>query len=209
MPGFLYSQAIDDFGTWWGVEIKKTFLKDFKAGLRAEVRLNQNSGNLKNFYLSPSFSYTPRKWLTLGVGYRFDDRYQQAERYFTQRHRVNIDVEFLYNIKRWDFEYRTRFQMHWEDYFDNDIEYPIMYNRNRLGVAFKWPQLPFKTSVSGELWLPLVSNAELSSFRLLIGQEYRLKEKHIFQLRFIFQTDLSTPEPVRNYIISSRYIFSF
>ena len=99
--------------------------------------------------------------------------------------------------------------MHWEDYFDNDIEYPIMFNRNQVEVAFKWPQLPLKTSLSGELWLPLVPNTELSKFRLLVGQEYRFKLRHIFQLRFIFQTDLSTPDPLMGYILSARYIYSF
>jgi len=209
LPGVCFSQPIHDFGTWWGVGIRKTFARDFKASLRAEVRLDENSTMVKNFYLAPSLDYSPLKWLTLTAGYRFDNRNQQSERYFTQRHRINFDVAFLYNIKRWDLKYRTRFQMHWEDYYDNDFEYPVMFNRNQVEVAFKWPQLPFKTSISGEIWLPLVTNTELSKLRIVVAQEYRLKVRNIFQVRFIYQTDLSTPDPLMGYILSARYIYSF
>lgn len=204
----IYSQAIDDFGTWWGAEVRKTFLKDFRVGVRLETRLNENSGFVKNFYVAPSIRYAPLKWLNISLGYRFDNRYQAAERYFTQRHRIHFDLGFSYEIKRFQFEYRNRTQLHWEDY-GSSSQYPIMYNRNKLGASYKWPQLPFSSSVSGELWLPLQVNTELSKFRLTVCQEYRLNKKHRFQLRFVFQTDLNSSNPWRDYIISSRYIFAF
>lgn len=205
----IYGQAIDDFGTWWGVEIRKTFLEDFRVSMRAEARLNENSGNLKNIYINPAFRYTPLKWLSVGVGYRFDNRYLQADRYFDQRHRINIDLGFTYEVKKFEFEYRTRFQMQWENYFSSKIEYPIMFSRNRIGGTYNWKQLPFSTSVSGEIWLPIVTDTELSKFRLVVAQEYKYKKKHRFQLRFIFQTDLGTGSPWRDYIISTRYIYAF
>jgi hypothetical protein len=206
----LHSQKItDDFGTWWGVEVRKTFLKDFRASLQAEYRLNENSSSTKNFYIAPSLRYAPLKWLYLNLGYRFDNRYQKEDRYFTQRHRINFDIGFTYEIKRWEVEYRTRFQLIWEDYFSSKIDYPRAYNRNLLGVSFKWPQLPFTTSVSGELWLPLVVNTDLSKFRMIVCQEYKFKKHHRFQLRFVFQSDLNQTEIWRDYILSTRYIFSF
>ncbi len=205
----IYSQAIDDFGTWWGIEVRKTFLTDFRASFAFETRLNQNSSNVKNVFINPALRYAPLKWLYVGTGYRFDNRYQQADRYFTQRHRVNLDLGFVYEIKRFEFEYRNRFQLQWEDYYSNKVEYPLMFSRHQLAASFKWPQLPFTSSVSGELWLPVIQNTELSKFRFILCQEYRLQKLHRFQLRFVFQTDLSTPEPIRDYIISTRYIFSF
>jgi len=205
----LYSQVIDDFGTWWGAEVRKTFLNDFRASVRAEYRLNENSSSTKNFYVQGAFRYTPLKWLYLNAGYRFDNRYQRDDSYFTQRHRVNFDLGFMYEVKRFEFDYRTRFQLQWEDYYSSKIDYPICFSRNSLGVSFRWPQLPFSTSASGELWLPIQHQTDLSKFRLVIGQEYRLNKKHRFQLRFVFQTDLNSSLVIREYIISTRYIFAF
>ncbi len=206
----LFGQVINDFGTWWGAEVRKTFLKDFKTGVRIETRLNENSEFVKNFYISPYFKYSPLKWLTLGLNYRFDNRYQRAEKYFSQRHRVAFDLEFTYEIKRFELGYRNRTQLQWENEYSSSIEYPLAFNRNQVSLKYKWPNLPFSTMISGELWLPMVLNTDLSKFRLVVGQEYRLKEKHRFQLRFIFQTDLnSTGEIWRDYIISTRYIFAF
>jgi hypothetical protein len=202
-------KVIDDFGTWWGAEIRKTFAKDFRASLQAEYRLNENSSFTKNFYIAPAIQYAPLKWLYLNAGYRFDNRFQKEERYFNQRHRFNFDVGFTYELKRFDFEYRTRFQMQWENYYSNKIDYPLMFSRNKLSVTFKWPQLPLSTSAAGELWLPIQDNTELSKFRFVLAQEYRVTKKHRIQLRFVFQTDLNTQEVWREYIISTRYIFAF
>lgn len=205
----VFGQAINDFGTWWGAEVRKTFLQDFRVSVAAEVRLNENSSFVKNFYISPAFRYQPLKWLYVGTNYRFDNRYEAAERYFNQRHRLAFDLGFIYEVKRFEFEYRNRFQMQWENYYSSKIDYPIMFSRHQLAATYKWPQLPFNTSLSGELWLPIETNTELSKFRMIIAQEYRLKKMHRFQLRFVFQTDLNTPDPVRDYILSVRYIFAF
>jgi len=204
-----FGQAINDFGTWWGAQVRKTFLKDFRVSVAAEVRLNENSSFVKNFYVSPAFRYQPLKWLYIGTSYRFDNRYEAVDRYFNQRHRIAFDLGFMYDVKRFELEYRTRFQMHWENYFSSKTDYPVMYSRNRLAITYKWPQLPLNTSLSGELWLPIETNTELNRFRIILAQEYRLKKIHRFQLRFIFQTDLNTPTPVRDYILSVRYIFAF
>jgi hypothetical protein len=207
--GVAFSQAIDDFGTWWGVEVRKTFLNDFRASVQAEIRLNENSQYTKNFFIAPSLRYAPLKWLYIAANYRFDNRYDAFERYFTQRHRIALDLGFTWEIKRFELEYRNRYQMHWENYFTSTTNYPVMFSRNQLGLSYKWPQLPFTTSMSGELWLPVVTNTELSKFRLVVCQEYKLKKKHRFQLRFVYQTDLNQSDPLREYILSTRYIFAF
>ena len=72
--GLAFAQSINDFGTWWGAEIRKTFLRDFRVSVAAEVRLNENSSLVKNFYISPAFRYQPLKWLYVGTSYRFDNR---------------------------------------------------------------------------------------------------------------------------------------
>lgn len=208
-PLYSNAQVTNDFGTWWGAEVRKKFLNDFRASLLAEYRLNENSSFTRNFYIAPAIRYQPLKWLYLNLGYRFDNRYEREERYFNFRHRINFDLGFIYEIKRFELEYRTRLQMHWEDYYTSNTSYPVMFNRNRIGVSYKWPQLPFSTSVNGELWLPLEANTDVSRFRLIAAQEYKLNKKHTFQLRFIFQTDLNNTEIVREYILSTRYIFTF
>jgi len=208
-PVLLNAQVTNDFGTWWGVEVRKKFLNDFRASLRAEYRFNENSAFTKNFYIAPSIKYQPLKWLYLNLGYRFDNRYEKEERYFNFRHRISLDLGFTYEIKRIELEYRTRFQMHWEDDYNNNTNYPVMFSRNKIGVGFKWPQLPLKTSIGGELWLPIETNTDLSRFRFTASQEYKLNKKHAFQLRFIFQTELNENNILREFILSTRYIFSF
>lgn len=206
----IMGQPINDFGTWWGIEIKKKVHKDIKISLRAEARINENSTSLKNFYIQPSIKYQPLTWLSISFQYRYDNRYERNQDYFNFRHRLAFDLEFEHKIKRFEFGYRNRTQMFWQDEFDQDIFYPVMANRNQIHATYKWPNLPFKTSVSSEIWIPLELNANLSRFRLTIEQEYILHTKHHFQLRFLFQSNLEPSiDGLNEYILSTRYAFDF
>jgi|GEM_PF-5893174 len=199
------SAQVNDFGTWWGVEIRKKFRNGIRLSLELETRLNQNSAYLRNVYVEPGITYKPLKWLRLGLQYRFDNRYQREDSYFLQRHRISFDLQFEYTLKRFEFEYRNRTQMHWENYFDDDISYPEMSNRNLLGINYKWPQLPFRTLLNGELWIPLERDAWVDRFRLTVAQEVTFKTIHRIQLRFLFQTELNESDPTREFILSTRY----
>lgn len=210
IPAVVMGQPINDFGTWWGVDIKKEVHPDIKISLRAEARLNENSESLKNFYIQPSIKYQPLTWLALSLQYRYDNRYQRNEDYFNFRHRIGFDIEFTHKIKRFELGYRNRTQMYWEDEFDKDIFYPIMANRNQINASYKWPNLPFKTALSTEIWIPLELNATVDRLRLTVEQEYILKSKHHFKLRFIFQSNLDpTIDGLNEYILSTRYAFDF
>lgn len=208
LPGALLAQE-DDFGTWWGVEVRKKLPKNFRVSLQVESRLNQNSRFLKDIYIEPGVQYKPLKWLSLGLQYRFDNRYQRQEDYFLQRHRVSIDLEFSREIRRFEISFRNRVQMSWDNYYSASITYPIAYNRCQLGGAFKWPQLPLRTLLSGELWIPLEAGGVPDRFRLVAAQEVTIREAHRLQLRFLFQTDLNDHTPLRQYILSTRYVYTF
>lgn len=199
----------NDFGTWWGVEVRKKLPKNFRVSLQVETRLNENSRYLRDVYIEPGVQYKPLKWLSLGLQYRFDNRYQRLDDYFLQRHRVSFDLEFAHAIKRFEFEFRNRVQLSWDNYYSPSITYPIAYNRCQLGGAFKWPQLPLRTLLSGELWIPLEQGGEPDRFRLVVAQEVTIRKAHKLQLRFLFQTDVNDNTPLRQYILSTRYIYTF
>lgn len=209
-PLILFGQPINDFGTWWGIEIKKKVHKDIKISVRAEARLNENSESLKNFYIAPTIKYEPLSWFAVSFQYRFDNRYEREGQYFNFRHRIGLDLDFKYKVKRLEFGYRNRTQMYWQDEYANDIYYPVMTNRNQLNVTYKWPNLPFKTGVSSEIWIPLEIHSSIDRFRATVDQEYILKTRHHFHLRFIFQTNLDpTNKGLLEFILSTRYVFDF
>lgn len=209
-PITLLAQPINDFGTWWGIEIKKKVHRDIKIAVCTEARLRENSSELKNFYIEPSVKYSPLNWLEIGFQYRFDNRYQREGSYFNFRHRLGLDIEFICKKKRIELGYRNRTQLYWEDEFDSDITYPIMANRNQINASYKWPNLPFKTKLNAEIWIPLELNAEINRFRVTVDQAYTLKTKHHFHLRFIYQTNLDpTIDGLHEFILSTRYVFDF
>lgn len=199
---------IDDFGTWWGIDVRKSFAKDFRVGVETEIRLNENSMSVRNFYVEPYFRYAPLNWLSFTFQYRLDSRYRRQDDYFYFRQRPTLDIGFEYKLKRFTFGYRNRTQLQWADFFDQDIFYPEVYNRNQISIEYKLPNLPFYISTAGELWIPLQLNSNIDNFRSTSTFSYKINNHHRIDVRFIYQTELNTNNPTRDYILSTKYILS-
>lgn len=205
---FSVSSQNNDFGTWWGVEVRKKLPHDLRISLEAEARLNENSNRLKNIYIEPSLQYKPLSWLKLSTLYRFDNRYQTKGNYFTQRHRIAFNIGFEYPIKRFEFEYRNRTQLEWENIYSAKKSYPKLENRNMIAIGYKWPNLPLRTTIDTECWIPIEVGAWLSRIRASATQEVSLGKMHKIQARFIFQSQLFRSEPLREYIFSLKYVLT-
>lgn len=203
------SSQTNDFGTWWGVEVRKKLPHNIRIAMESEVRLKENSNQLKNIYITPSIQWEPWGWMKIGLQYRFDNRYNPKGDYFIQQHRLAFDIGFEYPIKRFEITYRNRTQFQWADFYSDKKTYPEMANRNQIGISYKWPNLPLRTIAEAECWIPLERNAWLSRVRTAATQEYSINKMHKLQACFIFQSQLFRSSPLREYILSLKYVLTF
>ncbi|MCF0196604.1 MAG: DUF2490 domain-containing protein, partial [Bacteroidaceae bacterium] len=72
----LAQQEGDSYATWMSVGLEKSLPKGFSVGVDAELR----AGLHPRYSVAAGVSYKPLKYLKLGVGYTFIDRYKRDER---------------------------------------------------------------------------------------------------------------------------------
>lgn len=120
--------AADDFGLWTDVAVQKNFSKKFSVnaalGFRAQDRLRQAT----RCDLSVGAEYSPLGWLSFGAGYTYIYGHKGEETkesyksdgtfrgynvdhdYWRSRHRANFDVAGKWNVGRFTFSVRERYQ---------------------------------------------------------------------------------------------------
>lgn len=107
--------AQNDFGVWSGAEVKYNLSKKVEFGLECQMRFDNNSTRLNNTFVSPYGSYKLKKFLEIGLGYRWTNESDPGSFYGqTNTHRVTIDLEakkiidFIVKNSRWDLGFRLR-----------------------------------------------------------------------------------------------------
>lgn len=206
----LSAQAEHDFLYWIGAEVEWKFKPKWELGVAAEFRLEENASRPRNFFLQPAVKYTPLHYLSIGLGYRFDERYAYKEQYFYERHRIFLDISPEYERKRWKISWRTRFQAQFSSYHEAGSDVPDMDLRNRFSVRYKWPKYSLYTSLATEIWSNLKPGEAngLDRFRLALENEYRINKKHRIQLMGLFQFGVNKSPRVYQWAFVTRYCFS-
>lgn len=181
------STVVQDFETWNGVSVKKSFLeKKLDVKFNQELRLKDNSSRINSILSELEFGYDLNKRFNLSTGYRltFDkknDGYEKYGRWFA-------DLNFDHKLDRFKFDYRLRYQ-HQQQFgvSKDDGDYPEIKYRLQAKVEYnikKWKLDPY---ISGELFFahqkyrriyvdeviePTENINAFEKFRLTVGTSY-------------------------------------
>lgn len=140
-------QSQDLYSTWFDLGFSKSLSKQFSLNFGAEVRTPEKP----RAELSVGATYKPLKYLKVGVGYSFLDRYKAAkyedhykkdivdpenwngfdnsESYWRISHRANVDVTGTFKLWKWlRISVRERYQYSYVTACDFD-EYKERYER--------------------------------------------------------------------------------
>ena len=190
-----------DFSTWSRIGIQADLGSKFELEATEGLRLNNNSSQLDNIYTELSLGFSPWKFLELGGNYRFICN-QKKDGSRENIHRFDMDLKLKSEIKRFDFEYRFR----WEAYptFANENPDHVFFLRHKLGVDYDIRKCKITPYFSAELFHKFRDSKadELRKLRYSAGASYKY---HRFMLLLRYQNEIYVNEPDNNFILVLRY----
>ena len=141
--GFANAQtdvALDpEFGTRVAVGLDKKIAKGFHISLNEEVRFDNNFRSFDRSETTLGLSYKANPYLKFGLGYVFIAPYSSTNSAFKNlRHRLYFDVRGSYQIGRWDFSLKERFQWTYRTGDFNEYQYPrnALMLKSRLTIKY-------------------------------------------------------------------------
>lgn len=206
---------VRDLETWTSAEVNLKINKTWSFGLQEQVRLDNNSTELKSFFTEFTTKYKLSKNIELGTGLRFtnkndnEGKIQENEHYF----RYHFDASFKHKINRFDFKYRLRYSNSNErnvDKLSGDI--PVQYFRLKTSVGYNIKNWKLDPEFSGEIFNKYIYNGQsngLDYFRLTIGSSYKTKSFGKIGLYYRMEKEISSFYPKTTNIIQLKYIYTF
>lgn len=233
---FLCAMAVkaqDDFGLWGGVGVEKKINKQLEVAVEGEFRSRNNTTTVDRWSGSAGLTYKMFKWLQASVDYTFLYSYEPLEyekdgdiipEYWLMRHRFNVAMTGKWSIGRFDFSLRERWQYTYrpeqeaakydgDDHQQKDNEIIKGKGKNnlrsRLKVEYDIPKSKFTPYLSCELTHNLHHGFYYEKTRCILGSEYKLNKKHVFDVYALYQTVTDGEDEPNRWVIGAKYAFKF
>ena len=210
----LFAQnEVTDFGTNLGIDLSKKFGKKFEVGVGEEFRTKNNVSEVDRFMTGVDVSYAPiRRYLKLGVGYVFIANWQEVEEYYNLRHRFFGQASTKYDLSRFTFGLRSRYQYTWLDESQKRHKWnPRCYWRNKLNVSYKVPKIALSPFVSGEIFYQTnyYKGNVIDAYRLEAGLKYDFDKRNSLEFAFRYDEDINIKAPTSKISVGLFYSYSF
>jgi hypothetical protein len=202
-----------DFGTNIGVEISKSLGRRFDISLEQEFRTKNNVSDIDRLLTGIGGSYSIiRKYLKVGASYDFIANWDEEKEYFNLRHRFKVQLNGRYDVDRFSFRLRSRYQFTYRDESVRRYNWnPRQYWRNRLSVSYKVPGIALTPSVSCEMFYQLnnYKGNVIDNLRFETGLEYGLNKNNSLELICRYDTEINIKEPENKITVGLLYVYSF
>lgn len=104
------SVRVRDFESWNAIAVEKElFDGKLNLGFAQELRLDENSAHINNYFTSLSADYSLNKHLKFGLEYRFI-KDNKDEKGYQKGRRVHFDTKYGHKVDRLALDYRIRLQ---------------------------------------------------------------------------------------------------
>jgi hypothetical protein len=195
---------VNDYGTWLAFDVSKEISKKFNLEFEEEVRIFQQFSEISRFATSLGGSYSFNKFLKAGAGYTWIYRHDVNDSYWDNRHRYYFQLTGKFEIKRWAFSLRERFQ---STYIDKDIIgfdfSPENYLRSRLQVVWDAKNSKLEPYASAEIIYQLNNpdGNKVDNIRYTLGTEFPLSKKLGMDTYLRLSQERNVKHPVNLYLI--------
>lgn len=204
------TKVVRDLGLWTGVEIEKSFMKDWMFSLKQEIRLKKDVSEINNYFTQAGIRYRINRNFSLEAKYRFTRNRKSDESYET-RSRYSFDLRYKGKLDFISVYYRLRYQKEVEGMNLLDSREPYeKYLRNRLSIRYN-DFKKIEPYLSGEIFqlFELYQFPRYDYMRLLAGIRYKPGKIGEFNVAYGFNHELNTTLPATGYIIRVNYTYSF
>lgn len=203
-------KVISDFRLNTELEIEKSIAERWKLSFETTVKLEKDATLLDEIDFDLYADFKVFKFLNLGAGYRVAVN-QKSDRSFALKHRFLADINIDKRIKRFELEYRIRYQNVDDDFFlYQEGNAPSNILRNRFLCRYDIRKSKITPYVFSELYGRLES---YQPFPLKIktgaGIRYNLKKYGLLKLYYRIDRELVVHVPYTYYTLGLGYSYDF
>ena len=204
------SAQINDAQLWSDVKFNYKLSKSASFYAESSLRFTNNISSIGLGYLEIGTEYKLGKKWEISGGYRFYEKRKKKHDYFSNNHRLNIDLAFKKNYYLFSFQLRTRAEMEYADIYSSNESVPTFKWRNKIQVKYSLTK-KIKPFLSLEYYFPLSSSNyfELVKSRYCIGSEYKINRHNSLEIYYLIENQFHQVDPNNNYVTGISYICSF
>jgi len=202
---------INDFQTWSNISLSKEFDSDIKISISEELRMYNNSSEIDEFFTELAVDYKVSKIFEFGLGYRFTRNFtSKGNKRFEQRFDANATFDF--SVKRFDFEYRLKYQTNDEELFDQTSNKTFVSTlRNRAKISYNIKNIKLEPYISSDLFytIDLKDISEFSKIRNAVGFEYEFSKHSSIDTFLMFEREFHKKTLQRVLVFGLTYKYKF
>jgi len=205
--------TVRDIETWSSFSFNYKASKKFKLGLEQQFRFGNNSTEINDYItdLSAEFKFTKHFYAATGFRYLGQNDRVGANQDFENHFRWNLDLGVTHDVKRFNFDYRLRYQVSDEIGVSKDEgDYLNNHFRLKIGVAYNIKNLKLEPEVSAEIFNHIEKGEKngFDKFRFTVGAAYKMKTYGDIGLFYRMERDLMGVYPKTTNIIGLKYTYT-
>ena len=204
----LYGQQ-KDFGSWWEFEMSGRLKNDLKLTGELEQRFKENSLQSDRTLLTLGGEYNVLDYLNLAAGIRTIFITDPESRLHT-RFRIHTDATGHYDFDRTELSFRLRFQYGFEDiFFIGYFSENNFVSRQRIKAAHDFFGTRLGIFGSLENWIRFDDRygRPLYKIRLVAGTQYSIGRQSRISLRYIFENEFNSVNPLQIHVLALGYSY--
>ena len=197
MPSVFFAQfGNQDFGTWGGVSVNKEFADGLKVDADFQVRTEDNSTRLNQYFLDLGAEYKVNKYFRTGVSWRPKMRNNWSG--YNLENRLYLDLTGKLKLNDISLYLRSRIQTT----SNRNAENPN-YERIRFKAKFKIEK-GLKAFVQDEFFFHLngTGTSKYKKNRFGLGFEYAINDYVDMNIKYLRITEVNQAYPLRMNVIA-------
>ena len=196
-----------DFQCWPSAQVSLEVLNNLKVHLEEELRLVENASQFGRQINDIGASYRFNKYLRASLFYRIEADWKNADTY-RWRQGAFADVSMKYDVARFTFGYRIRFQSARVEFNEGEPLLRGFVNRHKLSAAYDIKGLPIIPFIEEEAFINLTGNSEIKAYRTWIGLSWAPGKIHELSLKYGIEKQRGIADPLTSYILAIQYAAS-
>jgi len=202
---------ITDFQTRWEAEIEKTFDGPVDLSLSLEQIFKENSLRYDRTMVSLVGKFDLPKGFDVNTGLRWM-LVQNNELAYENRGRIHVDLNYDFDISRFNLDLRARLQYGFDDQvFNSPFDENKLVNRYRVRLSYDIFGSRITPSAGVEPYIHLndYEGSVLYRMRYFAGLEYEISPQHAVKGIYLFDDEINIADPVDAGMIWITYSFQF
>lgn len=205
--------TVRDLETWSSLNLKYKVSKKWDLRLEQQFRFNDNSGNLDTYFSEFSTNLDFNDYIFGGFGLRYIKQNDDVGKIqgFENHLRLHFDLGVKHKIKRFDFEYRLRFQNKNElGIGKEEGDYPNKNLRLKVGLGYNFKDWKLDPVISGEIFRHYEEReqTEFNKFRLTLGTRYKTEKLGKIAVFYRMEKELQVSYPKTSNILGVKYTYT-